>query len=237
MLDQSFGPSAAASSRGGDHPVLPSLPCAARIKDELLKAKTLIDGVASLYKTPPAAAQVRQALEKVGLAPAVSDRAGQVLDASAGKKDGEAEAALVVRDAAVLPSLLGLENTLGRAEPCVQKLGPFAALNRAYGSFGDGDLDGAIRALREAQQHGLIPSQGKESAVAHAALAYFLHTKGAALLAAGHGDRAAESLSEDVRQESLLAVRADANFRLPESLFPSQSFRKSFEDYSKTETR
>src|SRR5206468_3753687 len=140
MLDQSSGPAASASSsRNGDHPALPSLPCAAGIRDDLLKAKTLIDGVAPLYKDAPGAAQVRQALEKAGLGSAVSDKAGQVLDANAGKKDREAEAAMVVRDAAVLPSLLGLENTLGRAEPCVQKLGPFAALSRAHGSFGEAD--------------------------------------------------------------------------------------------------
>ena len=108
-------------------------------------------------------------------------------------------------------------------------IGPYRALDRSYAAFGDGDLDGAILALRRVQFEGGLPEQGRGSAMAHAALAYFLFLKSQVEPDDGETDSLAAALRRNALQEAELAALAEQGFRPPPALFESLAFQRFYD--------
>ncbi len=191
--------------------------------------------VASLYeaKEAPSGADVQRVLRNAGLGGGVPKALWDLLTMAAPAGGQDPDVALVVRDAALAPELNAAQMALEQWQPVIGKLGPLAVLNGAFLAFSGGDLDGAILSLRAAQGKGSLEEGGKEAALAHAALSYFLFAKSAAVSARQGDPELIESLKDDVEQEACLAVRADTGFRLPEDLFRNQSFKRAFLAYAK----
>jgi len=200
---------------------------------------TTLRTLSPLYESKPGSVcpDLKQVLGKAGLASNVPPEAWAIVEgASPGDRQAE-EACRTLRDAAVQPQLLAGSAALQKLEPDLRKLGPFAALSGALFAFAQGDLDGAILVLRRAQGTGEIPVKGSEAAIAHAALACFLHTKSIALSMESADKAISEALKQDAQREALLAHQAEPGFRLPDGLFRSQSFRDAFQVYIHDEMR
>lgn len=199
----------------------------------LAKMESKFAAVAPLYeaKGGPSGADVQRVLRGAGLGEGVPQALWALLTMAAPGGGQDQDVPLVVLDAALVPELSAAKVALEEWRPVIGKLGPLAVLNGAFLAFSDGDLDGAILSLRAAQSKGHLGERGKEAALAHAALSYFLFAKSAAVSARQGDDELIESLQHDVEQEACLAVRADTGFRLPEDLFRNQSFKKTFLAY------
>ena len=201
------------------------------VRGELQGAGSKFEKVRPLYKSAGSADEVRQALEGAGLKGNVPNDAWQLLSGPADKQKADMEVSLVARDAAVAPELSKAEATLKGRDAFIRKLSPFAALSRAYLVFSQGDLDGAILSLRDAQRKRRIPDKGTGAALVHAVLSHFLFLKTAALTVVDADREVLQSMKQDAEQEAKLAVNADAGFDLPGRLFPSKAFRDTFQTY------
>ncbi|MBI1950076.1 MAG: hypothetical protein HYS34_01780 [Acidobacteria bacterium] len=183
-------------------------------------------------KGAPSGTDVQRVLRANGLGEGVPETLWELLatEAPAGGQDQDVPVAVL--DAALVPDLNAAQVALEQWRPVIGKLGPLAVLNGAFLAFSGGDLDGAILSLRAAQTRGLLGERGKEAALAHAALAYFLFAKSSAVSARQGDTELIGSLKDDVEHEACLAVRADTGFRLPEDLFRNQSFKRAFLAYT-----
>ena len=199
--------------------------------------KVRLDKVAGLYEEAEGAAIQRAGLESVlseaSLGDKVSSTARTLLDRIEQEFGADSpmmtSALRVVRDSAVTPELAVIEETLAQWEPVARTFGPFLALNRAFCTFAKGNLDEAILSLREARSAGSFPDAGREAALGHAAMSYFLFTKRLTLTDRNDAGEVSRFLEDDARREAKRAIQADSRIReLPRNLFSMDSFRKFF---------
>jgi hypothetical protein len=215
------------------------LPRVEATREELRAIESRLEKVAPLYEAgADLGGRARQVLDGAGMGGELPAEVRKLLGTGQNPEHAPGEAGWpVVRDAIVLPELGRAQDLLSKWEAPLERLVPFAALNSAFLAYARGDLDDAILTLRKAGRSDRAPLRGREAAMAHAAMSYFLHTKGRAL-SSGRGDAdLAESLEQEARQEARLAIRADGGFRLPDGLFQSAPFRQAFQSYTQEDTR
>jgi hypothetical protein len=168
---------------------------------------------------------LRQRIDQAGLSGNLAASRWQEFQGVSGAETSEA--ILAIRNEAIRPVLAAAAEKLVSWEPVVGRFVPMQALIEAFAHLERGNLDGAIRTLREARSRGSLPSEGKAGALGHASLSYFLYLKG---LAAGSGDEVAGLLRDDAAREARQAFQADAGFALPATLFGNSGFRSFFDD-------
>lgn len=205
---------------------------AGRIAGDVSALREKAAGLAGLGEpaAETAPGELRQALQGLDLAAAIPDDWWGWLERLQGGDERYLQAALAVRDQAAGSVLEAAGAGIETWERVAGTLDPFLTLRSAFESFARGELDGAIRLLREARVAGRVPDTGKASALGHAALSYFLFVKSRAFEVASEGSELAGLLRGDAEREAQRAVRADETFRLPENLFVSRSYREFFED-------
>jgi hypothetical protein len=193
-----------------------------------LQAK--VSGLTGLYDSEITddASALRQRLEGLGMLDSVPGDWWARADALQGK-DARLTAALrAVRDVAASSVVAEAAGQLEPLERLAGSVSPFLALQRAFATFDDGNVDGAILTLRAARAEGQLPASGRSAALGHTALSYFLFMKATAASLASDGSEVSELLRNDARREALDATTAEAGFTPPETLFASTSFRNFF---------
>jgi hypothetical protein len=189
-----------------------------------------VSGLSGLYdsETTDDTSTLRQRLEELGMLESVPADWWVRADALRGKDARMAEAWRAVRDVAASNVVVEAVGKLGPLEQLAGSVSPFLALQQAFATFGDGDVDGAILTLRAARAQGQLPASGRSAALGHTALSYFLFTKATAASLASDESEVSELLRNDARREAREATTAEEGFIPPETLFASTSFRNFF---------
>jgi hypothetical protein len=149
------------------------------------------------------------------LAVKARDDAWGALEA-AQEEDARVESWKRVRDAATLDVLTDAATVLGRNESLAAGLRPFASLSGAFRLLDEGQLDLAIRRLRNEARE--LPPRGAAAALGRATLGYLLWIK-AELAPAGSAS--AQMLREDSRAQVVAAHEAKGDFAPPAGIFAS----------------
>ena len=201
-----------------------------RVRNEVKQAQPGVEKVAALFAQKdgqiPEGVDLKQALTEAGLLVRVPADAWPLLEGAKGRDAGfYAETWRALRDAASGSELARVAERLPAWEKIANNLRPFAALNRALDAFTKGSLDDAIFVLRTAMARGSFQAEGKPAAMAHATLAYFLHTKKLMQAGGGGSGDVTRLLEADVEREAKLAVRADGRVRqVADTLFRNKPF-------------
>jgi hypothetical protein len=205
---------------------------ARRAHTEVTALRGALEAVLALVderSSPGDADRMRQVLQENGLAAGVPADWWAALERMDGTPDRAAHAWFLLGDRAAAGALSGAAGALDSWERLASVIGPYRALDRSYAAFEQGDLDGAILALRRVQSEGGLPGRGRGAAMAHAALAYFLFLKSQAEPESGDTDSLASLLRQNALHEAELAALAEREFRPPPALFESPAFRRFYD--------
>jgi tetratricopeptide (TPR) repeat protein len=203
-----------------------------RTRDEVRTADDRLRKAVPLYETGDGGvlddAALRKILGETGLEGRVRASAWQLLAES---RDAELHPLVwrAVRDLALDPEVARAGQRTAQWDLVSGRVAPFLALNEAYDLFAKGQLDEAITTLREASLASEIPQGGKEAALVHASLSYFLFAKKTVLEGGSGSGEVVRALDQDLTAEARKAREADSGIqRLPEKLFRSEEFRQYF---------